>query len=682
MRQPNRYTMSIAIFFLFIFYTKQVLSIQGYVKISTDSIDRLNDKGKVLWSSDPDSLIVIAKQAISLSREVGYIKGGILGLKNLGSAYYEKGEYTRSIAEYEEAIVLGKDGLEDPSIMSSLHSNISLPLIMINAHKEALEHLHQALEITEIHDLAATKAHVVHNIGMLHNYQKDDNKALAHYRKSQTLYEALGDSSKSTFILGNIAHILLRQQKYAEAKAHYDRSLKLAQKFDNKKAMVNALSSIGNLYIQQKQYDTALSFLLAAKDTSEAINEKTEYLRVLQNLSQCYVELGQADKAISYGKAFLDLATEQSHLYYMQEASFILGEVYNTIRDFEMASTYFKKSKIWTDSLATVNSQNETVQLEEKFKYERQNEKVVLQYDQRLKRRQIMTIAFIVLALLLLLTVVLMNRVILQKKRNLQLVRESRLLAESQNRELYKMNHFKSHIISILGHDIKPPIENLKLMLHLIEDDFLGKEDRNRMAAIYTEQLDSTIRFLDNLLLWAIAQSEQKSIQKKWINLQGIFTEIEYIYRLQMASKKVSLDTRLNDRLEIHVDEEMLKVVMRNLTHNALKFCNPGDKVVLNAEFEDETATATIRVVDSGIGIPKNVQDTLLEKGDVTTTAGTGDERGTALGLMLCKEYLQINDSSLNLDTTEGKGSTFWFTVTARITSRPKDPPYPDRDRS
>lgn len=656
-----------ALFLFCLFGTLPIYCMQPHAgeNITRKSIDKLNNKVKELWASNPDSVIALAQKAISQSEKIKYAKGQIEGLKNLGIAYYEKGQYAQSITAYQHAIDIFPDDLDDPKTKSNLRGNISLPLIMINSHKEALEHLHIALNIAEKHKLGSNKAHIIHNIGMLHNYQNNNQEALKNYRASLDLYEKLGDSTKSTFILGNIGHILLNQKDYSAAQKNYERSLMLAESFDNQKATINALSSMGNLKIQLKQYRQALTYLLDAKTLSEKTKEKTEYLRVLQNLSDCYKGLGQFSEAIHHAEACLHLATEQAQLHYIQVSSFMLAELYDATKDFQSASKYYKKSKLLTDSLSTVNSQNETVRLEEQFKYEKQREQVVIESKQQEQEWRIIMSASFVLVLALFLIILLMSRINKQRKRNLELEREKILLTEAKNNVLHKKNHYKNQLISTLGHDIKPPVENLKIMLNLLKDDFLDKEDRKRIAATYSEQLDSTISFLNNLLLWAIDQSETKSVQTKWVNLLSIFQELHDIYRLQLSHKNIALVIKIEPSIDILADEEMIKIVLRNLIHNALKFCSANDRITLSAEFDQDTSIAVVRVQDSGMGIPKNIQEKLLGEQDYSTI-GTAGEKGNAFGLRLCKQYLQANETSLYLETLEGKGSTFWFTLTAR----------------
>ena len=137
------------------------------------------------------------------------------------------------------------------------------------------------------------------------------------------------------------------------------------------------------------------------------------------------------------------------------------------------------------------------------------------------------------------------------------------------------------------------------------------------------------------------------------------------IHQMQLSLKDILFDIKINGHFEIFVDEEMIKIVLRNLIHNALKFCSAKDTIILSAEIDEKTSIAIISVEDTGVGIPSSVKETLLNDSNMTTE-GTAGEKGTAFGLLVCKQYLQLNETSLYLDTAERKGCLFWFTALAK----------------
>src|SRR5690606_3899859 len=173
-------------------------------------------------------------------------------------------------------------------------------------------------------------------------------------------------------------------------------------------------------------------------------------------------------------------------------------------------------------------------------------------------------------------------------------------------------------------------------------------------------RFNHTRTLLNNLLDWTLLQMDKLSLQAAQIDLSKISDEnIQLLASLQ--SKQISLINNVREPTIAYADSNTINLVFRNLITNAIKFTNEGGTVIIDAK--DKGKEWLVSVQDNGIGITEDVQQILFDKTAPYTTRGTANEKGTGLGLILCKEFVEKNGGKIWVDSANGKGSTFRFTI-------------------
>jgi two-component system sensor histidine kinase/response regulator len=167
------------------------------------------------------------------------------------------------------------------------------------------------------------------------------------------------------------------------------------------------------------------------------------------------------------------------------------------------------------------------------------------------------------------------------------------------------------------------------------------------------------ISYGHNLLNWATSQSGVIPYNPKRILLLTSVKDITELFNSQLEAKQISLITLVDEEVEAYADFNAVMLVMRNLLSNALKFTNPGGKITIECTTDDERVE--VRITDNGVGIAPNRLIELLKYTSSTTTEGTAKEKGTGLGLILCKEYAILNRGELKVESEVGVGTTFTF---------------------
>ncbi len=224
---------------------------------------------------------------------------------------------------------------------------------------------------------------------------------------------------------------------------------------------------------------------------------------------------------------------------------------------------------------------------------------------------------------------------------------------------LVEINEQKNRFFSIVGHDLRGPIHSANTLLNIIrqQDEFLSVEDRHRFMDGAIETITQSTKLLDNLLIWGRSQLNHLSFNPQSLPVKTLADEILTIQAPLAAQKDITLVNEVPDNVFVFADTAMLEMVIRNLVSNAIKFTLPGGRVVIRS-VKKNTYTE-IQVCDTGIGMPAEVVEQLFKLNSQFTSAGTGGERGTGLGLVLCQEYVQKHKGAIEVQSTLGKGSQF-----------------------
>ena len=235
-------------------------------------------------------------------------------------------------------------------------------------------------------------------------------------------------------------------------------------------------------------------------------------------------------------------------------------------------------------------------------------------------------------------------------------------LIKSETR-LKKLNATKDKLFSIIGHDLKGPLHNILGFSELIDqgfDEFSDEEIKNYNQLIL--QSSKTLSsLLDNLLTWSRSQRHKIKVSAQNFSVHSAVEKSFSLLENNASKKKIRIKNRIPQEIVAHADVEMTTTVIRNLISNAIKFTNSGGSIVASAKTEDDKVTIEIR--DTGVGIPPDKIDNLFEPDQNHVVLGTEGEKGTGLGLIICKDFVEKNNGELWAESTPGEGSTFFVTL-------------------
>jgi PAS domain S-box-containing protein len=232
------------------------------------------------------------------------------------------------------------------------------------------------------------------------------------------------------------------------------------------------------------------------------------------------------------------------------------------------------------------------------------------------------------------------------------------------SKELEKLNSEKDKLFSIIAHDLRSPFHGLLGLTEVMATDIheMSSAEIIKYSNSLHESVVNLYSLLENLLEWAQFQKGSLAFMPKALNLSYIFSQSIDSTKLRALQKGITIINEIHGTQKIYTDEKMINSVLRNLLSNAVKFTRKGGKVIGKAR-EIEEGMGEISVADTGVGIPGDIIGKLFKLGEKVGSKGTDNELSTGLGLVLCKEFVEKNGGRIWVESKEGKGSTFRFTL-------------------
>lgn len=239
-------------------------------------------------------------------------------------------------------------------------------------------------------------------------------------------------------------------------------------------------------------------------------------------------------------------------------------------------------------------------------------------------------------------------------------VRRRNAALEEKQKELADSHAVKDKLFSIIAHDIKAPINSLKGFLSLMNSNALSASEQTELLRNIDHHFNNTSELIDNVLLWARTQMNGITLTKELIDVKLVSSKAVELLQVQAEKKEINIDNQIPS-YKTFADPNMIELVFRNLIGNAIKFTPKKGKVTISAVIENDKATFCIE--DNGIGISKEVMPTLFRLDKTFTTLGTDKEKGSGLGLSLCKDFVAQHEGKLWLESEEAMGTKFFFTL-------------------
>jgi len=229
-------------------------------------------------------------------------------------------------------------------------------------------------------------------------------------------------------------------------------------------------------------------------------------------------------------------------------------------------------------------------------------------------------------------------------------------------KNLKELNETKDKFFSIIAHDLKSPFAVMSSFLNILKKT--NKYDKDTVMDL-VDEMDKTViasmDLLENLLEWSRTQTGRIEFAPRKLNLKPVLTEVLNLLKGNAVSKNITLKNEIDSSHTVFADRNMLNTIFRNLVSNAIKFSYQDGDITISSI--DKSSEMEICIHDNGTGIEPEQSENIFSISTKSKTLGTAGEKGTGIGLMLCKEFVERNGGKIWVDSSPGNGSTFCFTL-------------------
>jgi signal transduction histidine kinase len=234
---------------------------------------------------------------------------------------------------------------------------------------------------------------------------------------------------------------------------------------------------------------------------------------------------------------------------------------------------------------------------------------------------------------------------------------------EEQRKLLRELNASKDKFFSIVAHDLRNPIAGFLNLTDVLATNFnvFSEDESKEFITVMNEASKQLYNLLENLLQWSRSQTGSIKYEPQYISAKKMVDETIDALLVNIENKKLKVNIKIDEKLTAFVDENMITTVIRNLISNAIKFSTQGG--VINIRAEQNINSIVLSIIDNGVGMTIKNKNKLFRIDQHHTTPGTSDEKGSGLGLILCKEFVDKNGGNIWVESELNKGSSFSFSI-------------------
>lgn len=606
----------------------------------------------------PDAIKLLRK-ALTILEKVNDIENSADAYANLGYCYWHLSEYDSALVNYQTALQINQR-LGNRAKNAPIMNSIGVLYWQWAKYDKALEYYLESYKIREEINDKAGIIKVLNNIGKVYAKLGNTQKATEYFFKALTVSRETKDNSSIGYAFYNVGTFFASEQQYDSALVYFEKSISAYQKAHLLVGVALNLNEIGNIYLNLGDNNKAIENFQSAINLAKESGNKLQMAFALKNLGLAYRQKNNLRTALPYFEKSIEISKKISQPELMMENFHQVAEIYEALNDHRIALIYFKNYESLKDSIYSMTTTRKMSEImsdyENQKAFEISKKEKELE-EAKLKKQRVITLAFVIglfLSLVLVVVMVHANR----------LLKISNKKIEEKSHELELANFGKDRFFSLIAHDLRNPFNTLISFVNLmnLKIDQFSKQEILMLTQELKGSVDNTRNLLENLLQWAQSQTGKLNFNPSDIDISILLNEGIEEQKLQAETKQIHIKADFSsDELLVLADVNMLRTVIRNLISNAIKFTHNGGIITLETKtFVDYVE---ISVSDSGIGIDNETIEQLFLINAKISKEGTAGERGSGLGLMLCKEFIEKNGGKLAVESEVGKGSKFSFTL-------------------
>lgn len=567
----------------------------------------------------------------------------------------------RALSFAHEAVKLA-DSINDREGLCAALEHYAWMLYRKAKFAESLKASTQALVVSRQIDDKVQEAKSLINIAAIHYEQERFERAIAHFRGAYRVAREVDDWHTMARCHSNIAYTYVGLKKLDSADVYAREALSASTRAGSAYLQAFSMRTLGDICLLRNDPDEALLHFAKCFDLS--VRENNTFLKtsVLHRLANTHKTRGENDIAIRYICDNIALAEEYGFDDELERAYKMAADIYHAENELPKAYAYLAKYVALRDTLRKQRAGEQIALMQASFDSEmKETEIELLTKDAERQRAWNYVYAtglllFVIVALVLFLH----NR---NSHRANRLLQEKNREIETHSLQLMSVNSTKDKLFSIISHDLRSPVASLRGLMELISKPGVTQVEFQTLTAALKKNLDSVYNDLDNLLLWSQTQLRGLQATPEQIHVRQMVEEKILLFSEAAQQKDIGIDNLIGEDAVVVADRNQVGIILRNLIANAIKFNRPGGSIHFRSRRQG--GMFQFSITDTGVGIPQADLQRLFRAETHFTRPGTRKERGTGIGLLLTREFIESNQGQIWVSSEVDKGTTFTFTLRA-----------------
>lgn len=546
---------------------------------------------------------------------------------NMISAMNSLCKHYSTLGNYEKALELGLDAMRLQAgnnacneIYATTCNYLGGIYLDLKVWPEALKYHKQALSQRQSQNNHLGIGKSLLNIGKVYFNSGNTDSSAFYFQRASIIFQELHYTKgqiKVHLALGNIATL---ERKTNEANSHFSVSLQLSERIGYIKGEINALIALGELKLELKEFAAAKELFEGSLNKSKAFNLRESMMKSYKGIQNSCENLGRFEEANYSGNQYADIREEILKSYYDKQLT-------------NLHHSYIAEQK---------EKQNQILKNENQLK------------TRKLKQKSL--VMWLIFSGLLFATILLVVIFIRFKQKQ----KAAKKLAYL-NSELLKVSREKDKLFSIIAHEIRNPLWWFKNITEMLSQKFdeMSRENLSHSLRSLDESAKNTFLLMDNLLHWTRSQLQVVPHKPEQLNVNKLIEQNVVLFQSLCLQKKIILLSEYFELPSIFADKEQVNTVFRNLISNAIKFTPSGGLIRITAE--EKNGFVQITVADNGIGMESTISEHIFSEDFDYSSLGLMQEKGSGIGLKLCKEFVSKNGGAIFISSKTAVGTTIEF---------------------
>lgn len=543
-------------------------------------------------------------------------------------------------------------------------------------YSAALDQFFRILNIAEKPSCNLEIAYANNNIADIYSRLEKFDKAIEFTDVALPLFELVKNNVGIAYNYNLRGTIYQNLRNWQQASKYFKQSLELRLLEKDEAGAASSFINIGDTYLEMNMPDSALANYykgIAYYDRAGFTNYGRGYI----SLGKYYAAKKDYQKAIKYLKEAISKATLMKSPENILRANEVLHKVYYQLKDYKKAYDIQAFARIIDDTLRKSDYVKKITTFELNHVFEQQIKQKEIEeikknasYESNLFKQKLLSIGLIVTLLgISIVTLFIYRNYKFTNRTNKLLeiyneeVSRQKIAIQNQNDQLQELNATKDKFFNIIAHDLKNPFNGILGITDHIITTYPSStyEETVNLVKLVRDSSESAYNLLENLLEWSKAQTGRINFNPENFLLSSLLEEIDFLLKNLSEQKKISILYHVDPLQQLMADRNMIHTILRNLITNAIKFTESEGKIEIEAIQKDDALQITVK--DNGVGISEYNKEKLFRLSEKITSLGTANEKGTGLGLLLCKEFVEKHGGQIWVESELGKGSSFSFTI-------------------